>query len=67
MASKPNGLSDSTYLRMQTVTDLGMDKVDPESIEKLQNAGKQMWDDNKIQAKKMIRTIVDERFGPMKT
>ena len=49
---------------MQTVTDLSMDKVDPDSLQLLMDKGDDMWDESKVKVKKMINSICDERFAP---
>jgi len=49
---------------MQTLSTLGMDKVDKASIDALVAAGNQMWEENKDAAEQIIREICDEKFGP---
>lgn len=50
------------YLRMQTNSDIGMDKVDTESIEGLKKDGLKLYEENKAKLEEMIATILDERF-----
>mmetsp|Transcript_31207 Transcript_31207/g.47789 ORF Transcript_31207/g.47789 Transcript_31207/m.47789 type:complete len:93 (-) Transcript_31207:35-313(-) len=58
-----NGVDKSNYLRMQTFTDLGMDKVDKASIDGLIADGNKMWEQNKEAGEKIIRDMCDEKFG----
>ena len=41
-----------------------MDKVDKKSIEGLIADGKKLYDENSDAIELMIRTIIDERWGP---
>lgn len=52
------------YLRCQTTSAIGMDKVDKKSIEGLIADGKKLYDENSDAIELMIRTIIDERWGP---
>ena len=63
MDLKPGAKEDSNYIRMQTLSDLRMDKVDQENLNALMNAGTLMWNENAEEAKAMIRTMCDEKFG----
>lgn len=53
-----------TYLRLQTISKMGMDKIDPASIAGLKVDGVRMYKENKEELEKMIKIIVDERFKP---
>ena len=57
-------MPEDKYLRMQIVSDIGMDKVDPKSIAGLKKNGMDLWDLNKEKMTKMLNTIIDERFAP---
>ena len=52
------------YLRCQTSSNIGMDKVDKKSIEGLIADGTKLYNENSEKLEKMIRTIIDERWGP---
>lgn len=52
------------YLRLQTSSNIGMDKVDKKSIDGLIADGQKLYNENKDVLEKMIRTIIDERWGP---
>lgn len=52
-----------SYLRLQTVTDLPLDKTDPESIQALIDKGNEVRDENKEAIKAIIEQVVDEKFG----
>ena len=53
----------NNYLRMQTTTSLGMDKIDKKSIEGLIKDGNKLWKENEENMKKILRDIIDERFA----
>lgn len=59
-----NQMPEDDYLRMQIVSNIGMDKIDPKSITGLKKNGMDLWDLNKEKITKMLRTIIDERFKP---
>ena len=50
------------YLRMQTNSAIGMDKVDKENIDGLKADGLKLYKENKVKLEKMITTILDEKF-----
>lgn len=52
------------YHRAQMVSTCSMDDVRPAAVVKLKENGEQLWTENKVQIEAMLRTIVDERFGP---
>lgn len=51
------------YIRCQVSSNIGMDKVDKKSIDGLVANGKQLYDENSDDIEKMIRSIIDERWG----
>mmetsp|Transcript_1320 Transcript_1320/g.1698 ORF Transcript_1320/g.1698 Transcript_1320/m.1698 type:complete len:135 (-) Transcript_1320:19-423(-) len=56
-------MPEGSYLRMQTTSDIGMDKIDPASIEGLKADGDKLYKENQEALEKMLREIIDERFG----
>jgi hypothetical protein len=59
--------AENTYIRIQTTSLLGMDKVDKASIDGLKADGARLWTENEAGIQKMLREIIDERFGPSPT
>mmetsp|Transcript_4126 Transcript_4126/g.6982 ORF Transcript_4126/g.6982 Transcript_4126/m.6982 type:complete len:291 (-) Transcript_4126:43-915(-) len=55
------------YLRLQTVSNIGMDKIDKKSIDGLKADGEKLYDENKEELEKFLRQIIDERYGPKST
>ena len=51
------------YLRLQTESSLGMDKVSAKDVIALKQDGEKLWDENQEQVKTMLRQIIDERWG----
>ena len=61
-AYMPN--ADTNYIRMQTTSNIGMDKVDKASIEGLKSDGQKLWDENEEKVTQILRDIIDEKFAP---
>ena len=55
---------DSSYIRLQCVSKIGMDKIDPVSIAGLKKNGDDLYAAEKVQLESMLRAIIDERYGP---
>lgn len=51
------------YIRLQTSSGVGMDKIDDESINQLKLDGQKMYDESQEKLETFIKTIMDERFG----
>ena len=59
-----SAVKNKDYLRLQTVSTIGMDKIDAVSIAGLKVDGQTLYDDNKADIEDMIKAIIDERYGP---
>ena len=57
---------ENTYVRMQIPSLIGMDKIDPVSIEGLKQNGHDLWSQNQPKIEKILRAIVDEKMGKVK-
>lgn len=53
----------NTYVRLQTTSDIGMDKIDKASINGLQADGARLWTENEASITKILRDMLDERYG----
>lgn len=62
MSSQPKK-NKNNYLRAQCETSLPLDKTDDASISALISEGEKLWQENAEQAKLLIKSIVDEKFG----
>jgi len=51
------------YLRINTITDLKLDRYDTESTTALIELGNEAYENNREAIENMIHTIMDERFG----
>ena len=51
------------YLRLQKTSNVGMDKIDKKNIDQLKIDGKDLYNLKKVELEKMIRDILDERYG----
>ena len=56
-------MPDGTYIRLQKVTTLPMDKYAPKDLENLKAAGKEMYEERKEELQKILRDIIDSRFN----
>lgn len=52
------------YLRMQTVSSLKMDKIDPININGLKQDGENLYTRDEEKLKAILRLIIDDAFGP---
>lgn len=52
------------YLRAQIVSSLPMDKDSKEDRNKLMSAGEGMWEEYKEPTQKILRAIIDQKYGP---
>lgn len=55
---------EANYLRMQTTSNVGMDKIDKANIDQLKLDGARLYEENKTKLEAMIRAILDENYGP---
>ncbi len=49
---------------MQTVSNIGMDKIDPVNINGLKLDGAKLYNEKKTELEAMIREILDDKYGP---
>jgi hypothetical protein len=55
--------SEEDYLRLQDYTEIVMSATDKKDLDAFEYLGQQLYDDNHEKIEKMIRSIIDERYG----
>jgi hypothetical protein len=58
------GEDSDNYVRAQIVSSLSMDDDSPTARKNLMAAGERMWKDFEVPIKKIMREIIDQKYGP---